>query len=540
MNLSLSKDYSQSPGAHPNGLPDLSFSASPLLAKHWRKSRELLEEVLPAYLKHQRWFGAKDEAIEQVRIYDIADLPEADAPTFYFLIEVQSAESTAFYSLPLALRAATSVTPLLKASPQAGVAWITVPNDTRFLLHDATTSPDFWRTLFDRWQENQPWKVENGEFAFTGNAEGREAQITSVRTISGEQSNSSALLDDQFYVKLYRRLEAGIHPETELLQHLTDVGFRYAPQLHGTLFYKEPRQTYVLGIVQDALTVETDGWAFAKEMTTRFLERIDASTPSNDVDLLTKRATPSSDLFDNLAPEMLSLARELGSRTAEMHLALSNATSTSLKPKHGSLSDTQAFFMRVLEEVEQTRRMLDEQTHPRNDLPTQSAWNQAIARLQHFTESPVAFHKIRVHGDYHLGQVVRSNGEFYILDFEGEPARSLAERRKRDCNLRDVAGMLRSLEYAALAAWHDYSGPTDTLEEWTFRLLGRCRLLFMQTYYATADQPNFLLPSKVRSSYLWAYLIQKALYEIRYELNHRPDWTWLPLHGLRYLLEDLP
>src|SRR5690606_20020132 len=140
--------------------------------------------------------------------------------------------------------------------------------------------------------------------------------------------------------------------------------------------------------------------------------------------------------------------------------------------------------------------------------------------------------KIRIHGDYHLGQVLRADGEFFLLDFEGEPARTLEERRRRDYALRDVAGMLRSIEYAVLAGWQEHTESDPSQREWTERVQEWCEKTFLAAYLGTAADAPFLEPEESRMPLLWAYLFDKGLYEVRYELSHRPSWTWLPLRGL--------
>jgi maltose alpha-D-glucosyltransferase/alpha-amylase len=236
---------------------------------------------------------------------------------------------------------------------------------------------------------------------------------------------------------------------------------------------------------------------------------------------------------------MLALARVLGVRTAELHLALAQATDPALHPEAGTQEDKNAFIARVREEIEITRRMLMAHTAILPDAPDDATWERGMIRLAVLAKTEATCLKIRVHGDYHLGQVIRSEGEFYLLDFEGEPTRSLAERRTRDCYLRDVAGMLRSLEYAAFSACQVHDHASDpTLENQTDRLLRWCQTLFLRAYYTTADASGFYAPPQVRDLLVWAYLVHKALYEVRYELSHRPDWTWIPLRGLRHLLEE--
>jgi maltose alpha-D-glucosyltransferase/alpha-amylase len=352
--------------------------------------------------------------------------------------------------------------------------------------------------------------------------------------LSGEQSNSSALLGDAFYVKLYRRLAAGIHPETELLQHLTEVGFPFAPRLYGTITLHQQHASFALCILQQALDAETDGWTYARAMTMRFLNRVAGVPPPPSH----PETTTVPAWLCEAAPEMLSMARVLGARTAELHLALSQAQAPALRPVPGTLDDTHAFVERVREEIQTTRQMLLAHADTLPDTPGEATWERGLNRLDKLAKMEVTCLKIRVHGDYHLGQVVRLDGEFYLLDFEGEPARPLAERRTRDCYLRDVAGMLRSLEYAAFSACQVHNHADDpVLEDKTDQLLRWCQATFLNAYYSTGDDPGFYAPPEARDLLVWAYLVHKALYEVRYERSHRPDWMWIPLRGLRHLLE---
>jgi maltose alpha-D-glucosyltransferase/alpha-amylase len=233
---------------------------------------------------------------------------------------------------------------------------------------------------------------------------------------------------------------------------------------------------------------------------------------------------------------MLSLSRILGIRTAELHLSLERATDRDIRPVPGTHEDVENLIERVRAEAAQTREMLSEQPSDLYDVPTASQWDAGLQRLEQLRLLDAPQKKIRIHGDYHLGQVILADGEFYILDFEGEPARDLEARRLHDFSLRDVAGMLRSLEYATLAAWHDHADEDGRLEEWTKKLLFWCEAVFQNGYFDTAEDGDFIVPESARRLYLWAFLFDKALYEIRYELNHRPGWTWLPLEGLRRLL----
>jgi maltose alpha-D-glucosyltransferase/alpha-amylase len=245
--------------------------------------------------------------------------------------------------------------------------------------------------------------------------------------------------------------------------------------------------------------------------------------------------------LDEVASEMLSMTRVLGIRTAELHLALAQAEADDLAPVHGQPGDTQQLASQVKAEAETTRQLLETSDALADvslpDLESEG-WKKALRRLDRLAETPITSPKIRLHGDYHLGQVLQADGEFYILDFEGEPARPLEERRKRGHALRDVAGMLRSLDYSILAAWQEHANGHSELADWADALTRWCEALFLQAYLDTTDTSPFVVSPEHREQLLWTYLFEKVLYEVRYEVNHRPGWVWLPLRGLQRLLDD--
>ena len=501
------------------------------------RGMERLEALLPGYLREQRWFGAKDRTIREVHIADAVRLQASPLPVYLSILRVSMEETIATYVLPLTLLPDDEAQIILDSRPHTALAWVDTPGG-RQLLVDATTHPDFWVALFRWWQQGRKGRSLSGVYSASMDAAMRGVHAASARLLTGEQSNSSAILEDAFFIKLYRRMEPGINPEIELLAYLTRVGFKFIPRLHGRVTFRRSGVEYVMGILQEALPVETDGWRYALEMMAHFLDRVGEMVPPGDGAPMDYSDTPPP-WTDELAPEMMSLARVLGIRTAELHLALSRAEEPDMAPEEGAPEDTVALIERVRADVAETRAMLAERAAGLDELPTEEQWEDGLRRLEGLRELEGTRQKIRVHGDYHLGQVLRAEGEFYILDFEGEPARPMEERRKRDYAMRDVAGMLRSLEYAALAAWREHAEAVPGQDVWWTDMLVRwCEAVFLDAYFSIAEQGAFILPPDIRKPFLWAYLFDKALYEVRYELNSRPTWVHLPLRGLMRLLQD--
>ncbi len=516
---------------------------------------EQIERLLPDYLATQRWFGSKERTVRSVEIADAVRLQAQPFPVYLTVLRVAlegSAEAppaTVQYVLPLAVSFEDAAR-VLEERPNAALAWIDgIPApagladalpDGRGLLHDATATADFWAVLFRWWQRSGRSRSLRGLYTAQPSDAMRGAAAEPVHLLTGEQSNSSAILDSKFFIKLYRRLEQGVNPETELLTYLTEADFTFVPHLHGTLDFRRGLERYALGILQEALPVEIDGWGYALDMMDRFMERVSRAKLPADPYAEPPLEEEAPVWLDEVASEVLALARTLGIRTAELHGALARAEAPALRPEPMTTEDLAALADRIRREAETTRALLSDVLADDDPLRTDARWQSAYARLDALAALDASGQKIRIHGDYHLGQVLRADGEYYILDFEGEPARALDERRTRDSALRDVAGMLRSLEYAALAAWREHTDDTpptdDTAETWTTLLVRWSQALFTSAYTDTAGEADFLMDAPERRLLLWAYLLDKVLYEVRYELSHRPTWRWLPLLGLRRLL----
>ncbi|MEF8939799.1 MAG: maltose alpha-D-glucosyltransferase [Salinivenus sp.] len=513
---------------------------------------EQLESLLPDYLADQRWFGAKGETVESVTIEDAVRL-QTDPVVYLSVLHVElAAKEEVFYTLPLMASPPHHAEEILDAHPGAAIAWLKVNgSEERQLIYDATVNPAFWATLFRWWQGGSKGRSLKGVYQADPSAAAQGEEPESVELLSGEQSNTSAIVNGDYFVKIYRRLEQGPNPEKELLDHLTDVEFTFAPRLHGTIHFRRGRRQYTIGVLQEALPVDTDGWSYALTSTKRFLDRVENSAFPREQ----ARASGTPGAIENweehpphqstvpvwleeVAPEVISLAQVLGVRTAEMHRALAQAEAEALRPVDAPPDAARQLAEQLRAETHRTRMLIARQGETSGlAAPPEAAWAAAEERIDALSDISSDHRLIRIHGDYHLGQLLRSEGDFYILDFEGEPARPLDARRQRKNALRDVAGMLRSLEYSVLASWQEHTNSDPDYSAWIDALVRWSEVTFLNAYADTAGDAPFLPPAPARYSYLWAYLFQKAIYEVRYELNHRPGWAWLPLRGLRRLLK---
>jgi maltokinase len=365
---------------------------------------------------------------------------------------------------------------------------------------DAIGDPDFVRALTRLMDADADVETEAGmvEFRHTGEPIG---EISDVRPMGAEQSNSSLVLDDRIALKAYRRLGAGPNPELEVLRFLTERGFENIAALRGWYAHTGRLIDTTLGIAQDYVPGSSDGWDLALE------------------DL---RSEPA---------RFARRARELGDVTGRLHTALAaDATDPAFAPEETSAESLGLLNATVDEEIEQVFLTLPDDMVEL--APIRGRGQEVREHLSLLTTVGSAGRVIRHHGDYHLGQVLLGgDGRWIVLDFEGEPARTLVERRRKRSPLRDVAGMLRSFAYAASASriLHDTPAPDGWEDE--------VRAAFLEGYLGSVDQ-RLLPPGQAAVERLIAvFELEKAVYELRYELDNRPDWASIPVAGICRLLE---
>lgn len=474
---------------------------------------EAFERLLPAFLLRQRWYGRKDAGTPTVRLHDAVRLQRAPFPVYLAQIDVAAGGATERYLLPLLLLSRAAAEPMLADLGTAPIAW-TDGEGEKGLLVDGASHPAFWDALIRWWEGSAASRSLLG--TYVPRFAGPRAAGGDVHVLRGEQSNSSAIVGGRLFIKLLRRLEAGPNPEAELLGHLTAVGFGHAPRLHGTVAFTQPGQQTLLALALEAIDAEADGWAYTVGLLRRVFERVDGPPPD----------VRESAWAEDLAPELLSFAGLLGVRVAELHRALARGDTDALRPDTSGDGFVEGLAARVGEALQTTRALLDAQ----GVAPSDVDWAELEAATTGLASvDPGCL--VRLHGDLHLGQTLVAPPDVYLLDFEGEPSRSIDERRARDSALRDVASMLRSFAYAA----HVAAGGHDTrhADAWVTRLVDMARQRFLDAYAGVAGIDLLLPPPEAREAVLRLYELEKALYEVRYELGNRPEWLPIALHGLR-------
>jgi trehalose synthase-fused probable maltokinase len=425
------------------------------------------DSSLIEFITSQRWYGSKTRTVGSATVIDRARLRDG--------LELQLVE----------------------------VRFETGTHETYQLLtdgpgFDALPDDAHARTLLNLMQAGET--VQGGEGAIEFASLGSVRDPQAARLIDGEQSNSSVVFDDAHILKVFRRVEAGINPELELLRFLTEAKFPNIAELSGWYAYVGPQMEATLGIMQRFVADGEDGWERA----------LDAVVAGDEA--------------------FLDTLRRLGEVTGRMHSALgSDPSDPSFCPEETSGESLGLLTATVDEEIERVFLSLPDDVADLD--PIRGRGEEVRERLRLLTNIGGTGRVIRVHGDFHLRQTLWDGEDWVILDFEGEPARSLPERRRKRSPLRDVAGMLGSFGYAASAAevLRDTQAPDDWEE--------RAREEFLEGYRATVDRS--LVPSgAAMDKLLKVFELEKAVYELRYELNNRPDWVRIPVLGLARMLEE--
>lgn len=434
---------------------------------------------LPDYLKHQRWFAGKASPIKSVEVVDHVTVDSGGACNFSLaIVQVQ-------YELGNPERY------LLPVKPAGG-------ERIEEALDDETCLGVILQLIREQRELPSSSGTVRGEWLST--AEGR-VELPSpppARRLHVEQSNTSAVFADKVILKVIRKLEAGVNPEYEVGRFLaTKTSFRATPTLLGALNLEGPAGA-TLALAHRFVPNAQDGWKYTLEQF---------------------RKSPS------LSQEFLGQMRELGQRVGELHVALaSDASDPSFAPEPLHAEDIQRWSASIVGELGVT--LVDAvKVEPELEKRREGLIEQA-KRLAHV---PVSGQKIRIHGDLHLGQVLRAEGQWLIFDFEGEPARTFSQRREKYSPLRDVAGMLRSFDYAEATVQLEGGPAGDRVQP--------ARDAFLAGYRASTQGAAFLPAQEAFDVALRALELEKVLYEVRYEVQNRPDWVRIPVQALMRMEE---
>jgi maltose alpha-D-glucosyltransferase/alpha-amylase len=566
------------------------------------RARRKLEEVLPAFLQRQRWFGGKARAMQGVQLADTVTVhgPPGVSAMRLLLIRVDYVEGEPeMYLLPVVFARGRQARDITGDHPRGGILRVDRSDDVEpATLCEAVWEEEFWHPLYDAIARKKSLQGEHGRIVpeqtkifrdLAGAVRKRgEAEIEAQRvgastdgdpppTVAvhgGEQSNTSVILGGRFILKVFRRLGMGENPDLEIGRFLTTkTGLTCVPRVAGAVAYRPKEgdgknnvtfpgsgQTMTVGIMHEVVPNEGDAWSYTLDELGRYVERVASEMRRVETGSAVPRYESLFELAQRSPPELiiemiggyLPSAELLGQRTAEMHAALASGEDDAFAPERFSKLYQRSLYQSMRGQARRGFALLRKHL---SDLPetvrstaqhVAKMEDKALGRLHQLLERDITAMRIRCHGDYHLGQVLFTGNDFVIIDFEGEPQRPVSERRIKTSPLRDVAGMIRSFHYATYAAQQREAPaavlqgePADQVRDWLRAWYTWSAAAFLRAYTTAAAGASFL-PDDLDNlgMLLDAYLLEKAIYELGYELNNRPDWVRIPLEGILHLLQQ--
>jgi maltose alpha-D-glucosyltransferase/alpha-amylase len=511
-----------------------------------REAQELANSVLPNFISKQRWFAAKDGRIESARMAILGTLGHRQRGEYLLLmvtLDLQDRKESQHYFLPLDASwdeaAGTlnwSLTPFTLAKTRRGAKV--------GAIYDAFSSDQFVLAIVDAMRRGTELSGPDGTTRFASTEALAAIDLGNapdIRRMGVEQSNSSVIISDQAVLKIYRRLSEGEHPELEIARFLTETAhFQNTPPLLGTAEqFAKDGTCHALAVLTGFVRNQGDGWVFTTEYLDRLFDEVRLVEATD--------AVAPEERHANYLGQVATLAR----RTAELHCAFASEMSDpNFRPEPIEAADLAAWTASAKNLAQGAFAMLGkaltsapEALHGAIEGLLERK-DECLAAINTLGEGAVSASKTRIHGDYHLGQVLVAKNDFYIIDFEGEPTRSLQERRAKSSPFKDVAGMLRSFEYAEWAALfaiaeHEADSVGKLLSfasAWR-----RCAQdTFLKSYFdAVGDCPSCPKDRTEADRLLNLFTLEKALYEICYEATNRPTWLRIPITGLQTVLDSL-
>ncbi|MBI4539989.1 MAG: maltose alpha-D-glucosyltransferase [Gemmatimonadetes bacterium] len=522
---------------------------------------ERLEEVLPAYVRQQRWFGAKARNMRWARITEVVPMGARAREVHLVFVRLEYADADAeTYLVPIAFAGGGEAEWLRRERPDALIAELSVGRaGERGALYDAFVNPAFCRALLAAIAGRREVRAGSGKLvayptrALADIPEPDDPALAPT-PLPAEQSNTSATFGDKLILKLFRKVEGGANPEVEIGRFLMERGFAHVAPVAGVIeYWPGKNEPLTLAVLQRYVPNQGDAWRYTLDALDAYF---DLALATNGTEFAL--TAPAAPLLEGAGAEAPARVRELigpyldsawllGQRTAELHRVLaSQREDPAFAPEPFSGLYRRSLYQSMRTLTGQVLRLLAREagrlpeplaTEAGRVLALRSAVYQ---RFRALVDQKITAMRIRVHGDYHLGQVLFTGRDFVIIDLEGEPARPLGERRIKRSPLRDVAGMIRSFDYACHAALLERerrgvvrATDVEAAERWAHLWYRWIAGQFLRAYLENARDAGFLPRERGELAVLLdAYILEKALYELGYELNHRPDWVRIPVHGI--------
>jgi maltose alpha-D-glucosyltransferase/alpha-amylase len=523
-----------------------------------RTKSKIENQILPIFLKKQRWFASKAQKILKISITETIPIKNNNGSSLVLILKVTyTSGPEEYYHLPLSFLELEQATTLLQEKPNF-ILLQYESTEKEGIIYDSILDEDFHQTILQLVAKRRVIKTSEGKLkAYPGkyfkNIRKTMDSFEQSNPLGTEQSNTSILYGHELIYKLFRKLDEGVNPDLEIVKYITEkTDYKNVPSFAGAIEYQGKDGSLVtLGILYPFVQSEGNMWDYGQDYLIRYYERV--LSKITQIDKYPSLPSSYFEKFEADVPEImleligapfLEITYQLGKRTAELHQALARPSQNpDFKPESYSLLYQRSLYQSMQSLVKRVFLILNKNSNRcpetiQGDLKDVLSLESTIVNhCRKILSKKIKAKKIRVHGDYHLGQVLYTGNDFYIIDFEGEPARPLGERRLKRSPLKDVAGMLRSFHYAAFAPLmqNKIAGEYEDLEHWAKLWTYYVSKTFLNAYLKHIESAGIIPEDKAEISKLLSiYLLEKSVYEVGYEINNRPDWLSIPLKGILY------
>lgn len=547
------KTKAEASGELPLVKTDLSWER---LLYNYNEVRVFERKILPPFMRKCRWFGGKAKSISKIALHKLIPLKVAGDTHFLCIIEAHYVQRLPeLYFLPLTFVPGESVIERVEYTVQSVVCRAEIQGKAGFIM-DSSYDRNFRDFLFVSMEKELRIRDDEGgvlEFNSSVFTQLDADKSVESKILKADQSNTAIIYNDKFFFKFYRKIEKEINPDLEIVRFLSEnTTFRNCPKYAGGIEYKDQEgKTIVFGLLQEKVENQGDAWVMTMDSVGRFYERV--ITKGKNIKL-PKLLNKVAIRFDEIPEDLQDLIGKgfyerivrLGQRTAEMHMALASDNSNPAFATESFTANYQRSLYSSLRKLVRDRFGLLETTLPKLTPSVQELAKRILSYEDQILEIFAEVFKVkingiktRVHGDYHLGQVLFTGKDFVIIDFEGEPGLSFSERRLKKNPWKDVAGMMRSIHYAAfgkiLLNENYRDRDLEFLELWADQWQHYVSRFYLGAYMDRMGMGTSLAYEE--EVLIRTFLLEKAIYELGYELNGRPDWTIIPLRGIEYLVK---
>lgn len=509
-----------------------------------------LSEVLESYIQKQRWYGGKSSKLKYIELTEYFRIQQNEEMYYGLILEVNFQE--AFYQhyfLPIAFVTDENFAKKDRILP------VSIQGKEGFLI-DAINLEAFRKLVFERILHSEPNDQTRVQY-HKGEAL-KETAFQSSRLMGMEQSNTSVIINDQCVIKFFRRIYANKNPDYEMSRFLSDKkGFANTPAYQGSLNIIDSDNLMItIALMQELVPNQGDAWEYMLERILKIFKNLSLRgiradrLPEHELFVrLSVREVPH-EIIDWAGLRIFQEMEQLAVRTAQMHITLgSEFEETAFEPQHFNMDYEVWLKNRVLYQFQNRLNTVENNLHKLDgkalDLAKQflDGKNEIRKRFLDYDWTKLKGERIRVHGDYHLGQVLVKDGDFIILDFEGEPESTIRDRQVKQPPLKDVAGLFRSFHYAIYATIFNHGEELDTLEKDLIRageILYRYFIaVFLHKYTELIQDANLNIGYNQERVFMLKYsMLEKAVYELGYEMNARPLWAVIPLEGIAAIMNE--